>query len=63
MVVRQIFAEKGNVGFNRRHRQVRGPGQGRRHRPGEGDQDRAHQRLLDRQPDADQRGDDHRDQG
>ena len=40
----------------RRHRRARGPGQGRRHRPGQGDPVRAAERRLDRRTAAHHRG-------
>ena len=42
--------------LQRRHRRVRGPGQGRRHRPGQGDPGRAAERSVDRRHDPHHRG-------
>ena len=44
--------------LQRRNGRLRGPGQGRRHRPDQGDADCTAERGLDRRPDADHRGDD-----
>ena len=49
--------------LQRRNGRLRGPGQGRRHRPDEGDADCTAERGVDRRPDADHRSDDRRDPG
>ena len=46
---------QGRRGLQRGHRRLRGPGQGRRHRPREGRAQCPAERLVDRQPDADDR--------
>ena len=48
--------ETGHDRPQRRHRRARGPGQGRRHRPGQGDPLRAAERGLHRRPAAHHRG-------
>ena len=46
--------------LQRRHRRVRGPGEGRRHRPGQGHPGRAAERGVDRRHDPHHRGARHR---
>ncbi len=63
VIVRDLIAKERQRGLQRPDRRVRGPGQGRRHRSGQGDQDGAAERRLDRRPDAHHRGPGLRDQG
>jgi chaperonin GroEL len=49
--------------LQRRNRRLRGPGQGRRHRPHQGHPHRAAERSLDQRPAAHHRGHDRRDPG
>ena len=52
VAVRQVEAEDGSDRAQRRHRRHRGPGQGRRHRPGQGHAGGAAERSVDRRPGA-----------
>ena len=52
VVVNKVAEKRVGPGPRRRHRRVRRPGQGRHHRPGQGDPQRGHQRRLDRRPAA-----------
>ena len=56
VVVRQVEAARRQHRPQRRHRRARGPGQGRRHRPGQGDPLGAAERRVDRRPAAHHRG-------
>ena len=56
VVVQQIERETGIDRPQRRHRRVRGPAQGRRHRPGQGHPGGAAERGVDRRPAAHHRG-------
>ncbi len=53
---RQGEGRQGRRRLQRRHRHLRGPGQGRRHRPGQGGAKRLAERLVDRQPAPHHRG-------
>ena len=55
-IVQQVERETGNIGLNAADRRVRGPGQGRRHRPGQGDPLGAAERGVHRRPAAHHRG-------
>ena len=56
VVVQQIERETGSDRPQRRHRRVRGPAEGRRHRPGQGHPGGAAERGVDRRPAAHHRG-------
>ncbi len=56
VTVRQVRVESGPDRSQRRHREVRGPGQGRRHRPGQGDPLGAAERGVGGRPSAHHRG-------
>jgi hypothetical protein len=55
IVVPKVKEQKAGRGLQRRDRDLRGSGQGRRHRPGEGRSQRAAERLIDRLAPADDR--------
>ena len=63
IVVQKVKDAKGEEGYNAVLRQVREPGDGRRHRPGEGRAHGAPERLVDRLPAPHHGSSGHRDSG